>query len=191
MEQDSPAWQLKRAFDPFFPAPVEDWQSFADLCTEKSWERDHVLKAAGEAERYFYFILEGSIGVFLWRENHPVCLNFAFEGHFFGDYTSLLTGQPGPLEVMTLEKTRCLRITREHYLALGQTPEGSLLMRVAAESSLIAKQQQQIDLLTKTAEQRYEEMMQQRPDWVRRLPQKHLASYLGITPQSLSRIRRG
>lgn len=64
-------------------------------------------------------------------------------------------------------------------------------MRVAAESSLIAKQQQQIDLLTKTAEQRYEEMMQQRPDWVRRLPQKHLASYLGITPQSLSRIRRG
>lgn len=122
MEQDSPAWHLKRAFDPFFPAPVEDWQSFADLCTEKSWERDQVLKAAGEAERYFYFILEGSIGVFLWRENHPVCLNFAFEGHFFGDYTSLLTGQPGPLEVMTLEKTRCLRISREHYLALGQTP---------------------------------------------------------------------
>jgi CRP-like cAMP-binding protein len=83
-----------------------------------------------------------------------------------------------------------LRLTKTDYLQLGQTEIGSILMRAAAESSYVAKQQQQIDLLTKTAEQRYMELLQMHPDIVHRVAQKHLASYLGITPQSFSRIRR-
>ena len=65
-----------------------------------------------------------------------------------------------------------------------------ILTRAAAEGSYIGKQQQQINLLTKTAEQQYRELLQTNPDIVARVAQKHLASYLGITPQSFSRIRR-
>jgi len=53
----------------------------------------------------------------------------------------------------------------------------------------VEKQQQQIDLLTKTAEQRYQELMNKNPEIIQRIAQKHIASYLGITTQSLSRIR--
>ena len=181
---------LKNAFDQFFPAPIEAWQQFADVCTVKHYAKDEVLKPAHDAEHYFHFIVKGCAGVFLWKENNYVCLDFGFENHFFGDYMSILTGQPNPLETVALENSEMLRLTKTDYLQLGQTEIGSILMRAAAESSYVAKQQQQIDLLTKTAEQRYLELLQMHPDIVHRVAQKHLASYLGITPQSFSRIRR-
>ena len=60
---------------------------------------------------------------------------------------------------------------------------------MGAENSFVEKQQQQIDLLTKTAEKRYTELLQKNPEIIQRIAQKHIASYLGITAQSLSRIR--
>lgn len=181
---------LKAAFDPFFAAPLETWEDFASFCETRTYDKDHVLKEADTTERYLYFMVQGSAGVFLWKENNFVCLDFAFENHFFGDYMSILTGRPNPLHIMTLEPCTVLQILREDFLNLGKEEKGSYLMRMAAESSFMAKQQQQIDLLTKTAEQRYHDLLKHDPHIVQRVAQKHLASYLGITPQSLSRIRR-
>ena len=67
---------------------------------------------------------------------------------------------------------------------------GQVIFLISAEWSFVEKQQQQIDLLLKTAEQRYLDLMEKQPDLIQRTPQKHVASYLGITTQSLSRIRR-
>jgi len=67
---------------------------------------------------------------------------------------------------------------------------GMLLFLIGAENSFVEKQKQQIDLLTKTAEQRYVELLRKNPKIVQRIAQKHIASYLGITTQSLSRIRK-
>jgi CRP/FNR family transcriptional regulator, anaerobic regulatory protein len=181
---------LKRAFDPFFEAPIEAWQQFADAGEVKTFEAETVLKPAHDAAHYFYFIISGSIGVFLWKDKNYVCLDFAFENHFFGDYMSILTGAPTPLEITTLEKCELLRLTKTDYLKLGESEIGMVLMRAAAEGSYLWKQQQQIDLLTKTAEERYRDLLITHPDVVQRVAQKHLASYLGITPQSFSRIRR-
>jgi CRP-like cAMP-binding protein len=181
---------LKNAFDPLFEAPIEAWESFAELCEEKEYKKGTVLKKSHDRETYFYFIIKGSAGVFLWKENNPVCLDFAFESHFFADYVSLLTGQATPLETITLEPSLLLRISRDNYLKLGQNDIGLIITKMAAEASYISKQMQQIDLLTKTAEQRYIELLMRQPDVVARVPQKHIASYLGITPESISRIRR-
>jgi CRP-like cAMP-binding protein len=60
---------------------------------------------------------------------------------------------------------------------------------MASEHGFVLKQQQQIDLLLKTAEERYQDIVLYKPEWVQRFSQKHIASYLGITTQSLSRIR--
>lgn len=62
--------------------------------------------------------------------------------------------------------------------------------RVASESLFIHKQTQQIDLLMLTAEERYVKLLERQPEIVQRTPQKHIASYLGITPESFSRIRK-
>lgn len=185
-----PAKILKQAFDKYFPAPIEAWQEFAACCETVQYKKGKVLKPANSRERYKHFIIKGSVGLFLWKENNFVCLDFGFENHFISDYMSLLSGNPTVLEMAVMEDSEMLRICREDYLKLGTTEMGLYLMKVAAEASYFHKQQQQIDLLTKTAEQRYLELLQKHPDIILRIPQKHLASYLGITPQSFSRIRK-
>lgn len=180
---------LKRAFDTYFPAPIEAWLDFAACCSEIEVKKGEILKKANSIERFMYFIVSGSAGVFIEKENNEVCLDLGFENHFFADYMSILTGAPSPLQTIVLENSTLLRLTREDYIKLGQTEIGMILMRAAAESAYMGKQQQQIDLLTKTAETRYLELLQVQPTIINRVSQKHLASYLGITPQSFSRIR--
>ena len=179
---------LKTTFSSFYDAPLEEWEEFVSYCETRSYPKDYTLKESESAGKFLYFMINGSAGTFLWKESTLVCVDLFFENHFFGDYRSILSGQPNSLQIITLEESLVLRITRDNFLALGKI--GNILMRIAAENSYVTKQQQQIDLLTKTAEQRYLDFIKNSPKIVQRVAQKNLASYLGITPQSLSRIRR-
>ena len=180
---------LKKSFDKYFEAPIEAWSDFANFCEPVSFEKDEIIKKQDTTEKYFYFILSGSAGLFLWKENNFVCLDFAFENNFCCDYMSLLLKKPTSLEVVALEKTKMVKITSENFYKLGQTPVGQIIVQISAETSFVEKQQQQIELLTKTAEERYKILSDKYPNIYQRVAQKHIASYLGITPQSLSRIR--
>ncbi len=180
---------LKTSFDQYVKAPLEAWEEFAVFCEPISFEKDQVIKPQGSIEKYFYFILKGSAGIFLWKENNFVCLDFAFENSACCDYMSLLTKQPTELEVVALEKSEMIRISSADFYRLGQKSIGQVIMQLTAEASFVEKQQQQIELLTKTAEERYTILQTKFPNIQQRIAQKHIASYLGITPQSLSRLR--
>ena len=181
---------LKNSFDKYFEAPIEAWQDFTKHGQSVSFKKDEIIKEHDTAEQNFYFILTGSAGLFLWKENNFVCLDFAFEHQFCCDYMSLLTGEKTPLQVIALEDCEMVRITKENFHQLAQTPMGMVIMRISAEASFVEKQQQQIELLTKSAVERYQILALKFPHIFQRVAQKHIASYLGITPQSLSRIRK-
>jgi len=183
------ALKLKQSFDRYFDAPIEVWKSFVDLCNEVHFKKNEIIKEANRKEKNAYFILSGACGVFLWKENNYVCLDIVLENNFFADHMSLITEEPSPLETVALEKTTALQISTSNIEKLKKSPFGNILFLLGAENSFVEKQQQQIDLLTKTAEQRYWELMQKSPETIQRIAQKHIASYLGITTQSLSRIR--
>ncbi len=181
--------KLKKAFDKYFDAPIAVWKSFVDLCDEVHFKKKEVIKEAGRTEKNAYFILGGACGVFLWKENNFVCLDVVLENNFFADHMSLITEKPSPLRTIALEKTTALKISANNIAKLKKSPFGNILFLLGAENSFVEKQQQQIDLLTKTAEKRYTELLQKNPEIIQRIAQKHIASYLGITTQSLSRIR--
>ena len=188
-QHSSIPYLLKAAFDPVFEAPITVWETFAGFCTEQWFEKEAIVKNSHTQEKYLYFILNGSGGIFLWHNNNYVCTDLCFENDFFGDYMSFLNGQSSPLEVITFEPTRLLCISAENFEKLSQTEAGSKLRGMAAEGLFMHKQQQQIDMLTKTAGQRYDDLHARVPGIFQRVPQKYIASYLGVTPQSLSRIR--
>lgn len=181
--------KIKQSFDKYFDAPIEVWKSFTDLCEEVKFRKNEVIKPNGQTEKNAYFILEGACGVFLWKENNFVCLDIVLENNFFADHMSLITEQSSPLETIALEKTTALKISSSNIAKLKKSPFGNILFLLGAENSFVEKQQQQIDLLTKTAQQRYNELMNKNPEIIQRIGLKHIASYLGITTQSLSRIR--
>ena len=180
---------LKQSFDQYFSAPIEAWREFSEYCEPITFEKDQIIKAQGTIEKYFYFILKGSAGIFLWKENNFVCLDFAFDHNACCDYMSLLTHEPTALQVVALEKSEMVRISNHNFYKLGGKSIGQMIMSMTAQASFIEKQQQQIELLTKTAEERYRILQNKFPQIDLRVTQKHIASYLGITPQSLSRIR--
>ncbi len=104
---------------------------------------------------------------------------------------SLLLKKPTPLQVVALEKSEMVKISRDDFYKLAQTPMGQIINQISAESLFVEKQQQQqIELLTKTAEERYWILSEKYPNIYQRVAQKHIASYFGITHQSLSRIRK-
>lgn len=183
--------KIKQVFDPYFNVPVDVWKSFANLGEVLRTTKEQTIKKTGTTEKYLYFILEGSGGIFLWNNNNFVCIDLCFEGDFFGDYMSFLNQQPSPLEVITFEPSELFRISKDNFNRIGyNTAYGNTICRFAAEALFVHKQKQQIDILTKTASERYIELQTKQSKTIQRTPQKHIASYLGVTPQSLSRIRK-
>ena len=181
---------LKKSFDKYYEAPIQVWEKFASLCQIVEFEKNEVIKASHSIARFGYFLLEGSVGLFVWKENNPICTDLFLEFNFFADDISLFSGKPSPVEIISLENTKMLSISKANIEVLQQTPIGSILFFEGEKNTNLEKQSQQIESMTLTAEERYNNLMEKKPELLRRIPQKHIASYLGITPQSLSRIRK-
>ena len=115
------AERLKNSFGRYFDAPIEVWNQFSELCELVTFKKNEIMKHVGDDEKYGYFILSGSAGVFIWKGNNYVCLDLMYEETFFGDYMSLITKQPSPLETMALEHSEMLRITRDNVDKLKKT----------------------------------------------------------------------
>lgn len=190
IEKQALAQKLKNTFDSIYNAPIQVWETFAQYCELVTFKKNEIIKHEGTIERNGYFILSGSGGVFVWKDTSYVCLDLMFENDFFGDTMSLNTGEPSPIETLAIENSEMVKISKENIARLKQTEFGKLLFLYAAEDDYVKKQQQQIDLLLKTAEERYKDLLIKQPKLILRTPQKYIASYLGITTQSLSRIRR-
>lgn len=182
--------QLKAAFDKYFNAPIEVWKYFASLCEVVTYKKNQKIKEANKVDRYGYFLLEGASGLFVWKENSYACMDIFLEHSFFADDISLSTGKPTPIEIIALEHSTVLRISKANIDKLKQLPMGNMLFQVADENAVVEKQKVQIEMMTKTAEERYADLLNNRPELLQRIHQKHIASYLGITTQSLSRIRK-
>lgn len=181
---------LKQTFDQFYPAPIEAWESFTTYCEEISYGKNEMIKKANTTAKYGYFLLEGSVGLFVWNDNNSICTDLYLEYNFFGDDMSLLSNKPSPIEIVSLEDSKMVRVSRANIEILKQTEIGSKLFLAGEQSGTSEKQHQQIDSMTLTAENRYLKIMEENPELLQRISQKHIASYLGITAQSLSRIRK-
>jgi CRP/FNR family transcriptional regulator, anaerobic regulatory protein len=182
---------LKTAFDPYFVAPLKAWEAFSGLGEIINVAKNQTLKECNTTEQFLYFILKGSGGVLLWNDANFVCIDLCFEYDFFGDYMSFLSSKPSALEIVVFENAELFRISKTNFEKLGGSSDiGNSICRFAAEGLFMHKQKQQIDILTKSAKLRYAELLELQPSILQRTPQKYIASYLGITAQSLSRIRK-
>jgi len=201
--------KIKQFFDPYVDIPLEAWKGFVSYLKPFNFRKNEILKEPNKDETYLHFVISGSAGLFLYKEGHDICIDLCYEGHFAGDYFSILSqqalgstgksnseiktliSQRSPISVMALEPLETLAIsTHDLFLLYSQSEIGSRIARMVSEVLYMNKQQQQIDLLTCTAEQRYMKLLELEPLVIRRTASKHIASYLGITPESLSRIRK-
>lgn len=183
--------QLKKLFDPYVELNIQVWDNFEKLGETKDYPKEFVLKETNTTEKYLNIILAGSGGNLIWKKNNFICIDISYENDFLNDYMSFTLQKPTPIEVKLFENSTVFRMPYNNFKkTFTNGNHGEKLTRIIAEASFIEKQQQQIDLLTKTAKERYLALIKSNKQ-NQKTPLKYLASYLGITPQSLSRIRAG
>ena len=172
--------------------PLSDaaWMEFANRMTFLSLEKDEVLIREGQIEDKIYFIMKGAVRVYVVHEGKEICTNFRFDHEFTSSVTSFLTRRPSQYWIRTQLPTEFLVFshTELHWL-YENFIEINTLGRVVMEVLLIDKRQRELDFLTLSAEERYHKLLSDHPAYIQKIPLKHLASFMGITAESLSRIR--
>lgn len=118
-------------------------------------------------------------------------LDFFFEGQMFAALTSFLTQSPSDVQITALKDCEAERISYLDLMAAyQQSPDASKLGRIIMEQAYMAKAKREKDFLARTAEERYEEMFRTHSQYISNIPVNKIAKYLGIHPESLSRIRK-
>jgi CRP-like cAMP-binding protein len=181
---------LKTFFDKYYDAPIQIWKSFVEQGQIINAKKNEVIKRSNQTEKYFYLIISGSGGIMLYKNNNYLCVDLCYEGDIFGDYLSFITNTSTDLEVICFEPTILFRISKINFQYLISTDYGKIIYQAASDSLFIHKQNQQLDLLSKSAKERYIQILDKQPNILKRTTNKYIASYLGIAPQSLSRIRK-
>ena len=118
-------------------------------------------------------------------------IQFAFEGWWISDLYSFFTQEPSTLNIEVLENAELLTIDREqHQQLLAQVPRYETYIRLLYQNAYIALQRRVESTIGLTAEEKYVRLLDQYPTILQRMPLNLIASYLGVTPETLSRIRK-
>jgi CRP-like cAMP-binding protein len=191
MPQPLTAANIQKIFDPYYKADVTAWDGFASKLTERHFNKNEIIKAFDTTEKYLNILISGTAGLFIWNGKNEICLNLFYENDFFGDYLSFLKQEKTPLQTLALEDLTLWSITyTDLNIFYNKSILGAQMARIAAERLYAQKQQEQVNLLTLSPEERYLKLINERPQIIQRTSLKYVASYLGITSESLSRLRK-
>lgn len=183
--------QIREYFEKTFKLTDRDWQIFSSKLRRLELPKKQVLLKVGQVEDHLSFVEKGIIRSFIPKEEHDLTFAFAFDNNFVSGYDSFLTRTPSTYQVETLTKTTLWRLTHDDLQAIyHETEIGNAIGRQASEDLFLKKSKRELSLLDKTAEQRYLDLFTERPELIEKIPLKYIASYIGVTPQALSRIRK-
>jgi len=153
-------------------------------------KRQYVLQE-GDVCTQFYFVIRGCLRMYKIDDKGSThILQFAAENYWINDLGSFHNVKPSALNIDALEDTVVLQISRDDLISLyTKAPIFHRIFRVLIENSFVRLQERLLQNISSTAEERYQSFLENYPHLVNRLSQVQVASYLGITPEFLSRLR--
>jgi len=175
----------------FLHVTDEEWQMMQRLLTRRHLKKGEFVLRAGEICNHVTFINAGYVRIFNQVNEEELTINFAFEGNFITDFASLLPRKPSTDNIVAMDDLEILQL---HYQDMQMLYEKAMVWqkfgRLIAEYVLLFVVERNKGLLFLSPEERYLKLMKERPKVMANVPLKYIASYLGITPEALSRIRK-
>ncbi len=176
----------------FQPLPLEAQKALQHNCSALILKKGEALQTIGRTCYTVYFIRKGCARIFYYKDGNDITESFAFENSLVARVESLFTGRPSLKGIQMLEDSEVLAIAALQLFKLyDEFPQLERLARKITERGYVDTVNRLESLQFHSAEERYQTLLQEAPDLLKRVPLKHIASYLGITQVSLSRIRRG
>lgn len=183
--------RLKKYLEQLCPLPAEDWERLSNLIQRRVFKRKEQILRAGEIEDYVSYVDRGIVRYYVAEGDKDITFEIAFENSLAAGYDSFLTRTPVLYNAEALVDTELWSVDYMGLQAVYASGNvGEKLGRLATEQLYIRKNKRQMSLLKDTAEQRYLRLLREYNHFIQLVPLKYLASYIGITPQALSRIRR-
>lgn len=170
----------------------DERRSILEKLKPKKLRKRQYFLHEGDVCKYMGFIVTGATRMFAVDEKgHEHILHFGLEDWWVGDYESFHMLTPSKYYVEALEDVEMILITSEQLLALSrQIPAITAMLDSLNKGATIAYNKRMLAAISYTAEERYEELIRTYPHFLQRFPQNMVASYLGISPETLSRIRK-
>lgn len=190
MKSPSPK-HIKEIFDKYYSVDIKFWNEFSKYIIVREFSKNDTLKEYNKTEKFINILVSGSVAHLVPNEDKDVCINLYYENEIFSDYLSFLTQKSTVIRTQCLEDTLLWSLSYDKLNILYEKSNQSLLIGKAISDIMFTKKQtEQINLLTLTPTERYLKLIKERPLVFQRTPLKIIASYLGIAPESLSRIRK-
>lgn len=183
---------LKENIEKYIQLSEIELQKFVKPFVLKEFEKKDIVLQEGNHCLFEGFVVDGCFKVYFLTENGAEqTLYFAVKGWWITDLDSFINNVPSTLNIEALENSKVLMISKEEKLHLYETmPAVEKLFRIMNQKSSIALQRRIFSLLSKTADKRYLEFLEKYPGLEQRLTQQQVASYLGISHEFLSKIRK-
>ncbi len=183
--------QIEKVISSFIDLDKSEFDYFTSKLQVKHLKRKELILSEGQVCSNSYFINKGCLRYFYNVNGEEVTGQFFFENGWYADFGSYLSGKPSDQNIEALEKTELLVLPKAVLDKLFiEIPKFEKFGRLIAEKAFLGIRQYTEMLTKQTPEERYLNLIKERPKVIERIPQHYIASYLGIKPPSLSRIRK-
>ncbi|UJH90386.1 Crp/Fnr family transcriptional regulator [Antarcticibacterium sp. 1MA-6-2] len=158
---------------------------------ELEFARNEYLKVKGSKDTNIYFVEEGSLRIFVIDEEEEHTIRFAYQNNFVAALDSFVSEKPSDLYIQALKKTRLKVISKQQYMEFIFSNEENLkLWHVILEQLVLQQIERERDLLTSSPLERYNRVLERSPQLFQEIPNRYIASYLRMTPETLSRLKK-
>jgi CRP-like cAMP-binding protein len=179
-------------FNKFLPLNDEEKAFVEEIFKERRVKRRQFILQEGDISKHNTFVLEGCFRMYFVDHNGKEHnLQFAVENWWIGDIASFFSEEPSNLYIEAIENSVILQAKKEDQLRLFvDFPKFNRIFRVLAENGMASLQKRTIQNISSTAEERYLDFVKRYPQFFNRISNVQIASYLGVTPEFLSTIRK-
>jgi CRP-like cAMP-binding protein len=183
--------KLSLFFSNEFPFNKEGLAEFVNTFVKKSYKKGSVILENGKTENELRFLDNGIIREYYATNGKEKNINFYTEPIFITDFSSFTNSTSTKKYQETLTDVELRVLCKEKFLELtNQYNCGKLFIETIFQRIVVNKENGEFNHFVNTAEELYLDIMKTKPNWLLHIPQYHIASYLGITPETLSRIRK-
>ena len=154
-------------------------------------ERNSFVNVKGKIDTNLYVVISGSVRIFYLDEEEEHTIRFGYGNSFFAILDSFITDQPSVYSVQVLKKTVLKVVSKDAFMGLiNSSFENQNLYQKILGELVFQQMEREIDLLTSSPQERYLRVLKRSPQLFQEIPSKYIASYLRMTPETLSRIKK-
>lgn len=152
--------------------------------------RNEFLKVQGSIDTNLYYVVSGSLRIFVLDGYDEQTIRFGYKENLIVALDSFLTGKPSDFCIQAIKTTVVKVISREQVARFLETAEHRLLWTSILENLVLQQLEREIDLLTNSPKERYERVLRRSPRLFQEIPNRHIANYLRMSPETLSRLKK-